>query len=55
LDIAVWQQLREENQPPHVERHSPIERSPEPQWPRLTPSGIEPDPDMDEILHRTHV
>ena len=55
LDIAVWQQLREENQPPYVERQPPARRSDEPQWPKLTPSGIAPEPDLEEVSHRTHL
>ena len=25
------------------------------EWPKLTPAGIEPEPDLEEISHRTHV
>lgn len=56
LDIAVWQQLREENQPPYVERGVSGELiEPEPKWPKLTPAGVEPEPDLEEITHRVHV
>jgi NADH-quinone oxidoreductase subunit K len=55
LDIAIWQQLREENQPPYVEHQPPDRRSDEPRWPKLTPSGVEPQHDLDEVLHRTHM
>lgn len=56
LDMAVWQQLREENQPPHVDKEEyPVVRDKEPEWPQLTPSGIEPEVDPEEILYRTHV
>jgi NADH-quinone oxidoreductase subunit K len=56
LDIAIWQRLREENQPAHVDRglDSPLRES-DSQWPRLTPSGIEPNPDVVEITHRSHM
>ena len=55
LDIAFWQQLREENLPRYVDREVP-EPTEEPQiWPRLTPSGVEPEPNLEEITHRTHV
>jgi NADH-quinone oxidoreductase subunit K len=56
LDIAAWQQLCEENQLPYVEFEvSTFPAQPEPTWPKLTPAGIEPKPDLDEISHRTHV
>jgi NADH-quinone oxidoreductase subunit K len=55
LDIALWQQLREDNQPALPERKQPEPPAHEPEWPVLTPSGIEPDHDLDEIMHRTHV
>jgi NADH-quinone oxidoreductase subunit K len=56
LDIAVWQQLREDNQPPYVDRdHDAIEREPPVSWPTLTPAGREPEPDLEEVTHRTHL
>jgi NADH-quinone oxidoreductase subunit K len=56
LDIAVWQQLREENQPPYLERTAELQpEEPEPEWPRLPPAGIEPAEDLEEITHRSHV
>jgi NADH-quinone oxidoreductase subunit K len=55
LDIAVWQQLREDNQPPLAERPMPEPAEAEPAWPKLTPAGIEPAPDLEELTHRTHV
>jgi NADH-quinone oxidoreductase subunit K len=56
LDIAVWQQLREDNQPPYVERpESAMPEPAEPSWPKLTPAGREPEPDMEDISHRMHV
>jgi NADH-quinone oxidoreductase subunit K len=55
LDISVWQQLREDNQPAHVERAAPPERAEERHWPKLTPAGVEPEPDVEEILYRSHV
>jgi len=55
LDIAVWQQTREENQPAYVppRSHEPVEE--EPEWPKLTPAGVEPEVDPDEIQHRMHI
>lgn len=56
LDIAFWQQLREENLPKYVDEEVPEPTRKEPQvWPRLTPSGVEPELDLEEITHRTHV
>jgi NADH-quinone oxidoreductase subunit K len=56
LDIAVWQRLREENQPAYVDRETPDDRAePERQWPKLTPAGVEPQPDLEELTHRSHV
>ena len=56
LDIAVWQQLREENQPPYVDREVPeAPADPEPPWPKLVPAGVEPEPDLEAVTHRAHV
>ncbi len=55
LDIALWQQLREGNQPAYVDHEVPEERDEEKHWPRLTPSGIEPAPDTEDLTHRAHV
>jgi NADH-quinone oxidoreductase subunit K len=56
LDIAVWQQLREENQPPHVDRDiGALERKPEVRWPKLAPAGREPQPDLEDVTHRAHL
>ena len=55
LDIAVWQSLREENQPAHVDRDVSDDSPPDHQWPKLAPSGIEPQPDLEEVTHRAHV
>ena len=56
LDIASFQNLREDNQRPSVDREvpSPTETRPR-HWPRLTPAGIEPEPDPEEELFRSHV
>jgi NADH-quinone oxidoreductase subunit K len=55
LDIAIWQRLREENQPAHVDRDASDDYLPDHLWPKLTPSGIEPEPDLEETTHRAHV
>ena len=56
LDIALWQQLREENRPLYVERApqlAPLE--PERHWPKLTPAGVEPSEDLEALTHRAHM
>jgi NADH-quinone oxidoreductase subunit K len=55
LDIAIWQQLREDNQPAYVDPRTPAPIIDDPNWPKLTPSGIEPDHDLEETSHRMHV
>jgi NADH-quinone oxidoreductase subunit K len=56
LDVAIWQELREENQPLYVDQQVPEPTTEAPkQWPELTPSGIQPEPDLEEITHRSHV
>ncbi len=55
LDIAVWQQLREDNQPPYVDRELAEDARVEHHWPRLTPAGVEPEPDLEETTHRAHM
>jgi NADH-quinone oxidoreductase subunit K len=55
LDIALWQDLREEGQPPFVDREVPEERVEDQVWPTLTPAGIQPELDEEEELHRSRV
>ena len=55
LDIAFWQNLREENQPPHVDREVPEDVDLPQAWPTLTPAGIEPEHDLQRSGHRSHV
>src|SRR5208282_189201 len=44
LDIAVWEELRESNQPPFEEEPQPDEAEKEPaHWPQLTPAGVLPE------------
>lgn len=56
LDIVLWQDLREANQPPYVDHGLP-EQLPEelPDWPHLPPAGVEPELPREEIEHRPHV
>jgi NADH-quinone oxidoreductase subunit K len=55
LDIAIWQDLREEGQPPFVDQRIPEDREPQPVWPRLTPAGVAPQMDEEERLHRSRI
>lgn len=55
LDIADWQNLREDGQPRFVDHELPEETIDDRVWPRLTPAGVEPVVDEEERLHRTHV
>ncbi len=56
LDITVWQQLREDNQAAYADRdQSELPPKPTVQWPKLTPAGIEPDHDLEEVTHRSHL
>ncbi|MEX0678523.1 MAG: NADH-quinone oxidoreductase subunit NuoK [Pirellulales bacterium] len=55
LDVTVWHKLREDNQPPYVERRMPEPAEKEPTWPKLVPAGVEPEHDLEELTHRAHV
>jgi NADH-quinone oxidoreductase subunit K len=56
LDVALWQSLREANQPPYVDRELPEEPSEEPPpWPTLTPAGVPPEIPREETDYRPHV
>ena len=56
LDIAAWHELRESDQPAFTDQEVPEDTDEPPgPWPKLTPSGIEPPRDEEEILHRSHV
>lgn len=55
LDAAAWQDLREEDQPPYVDRLVPEERDEERVWPTLTVAGERPQPDIDEQSHRSRI
>ena len=56
LDVVFWQQLREETQPPFVDRRVPeLPEVEQPAWPSLTPAGVDPEIDPDELMHRNHV
>jgi NADH-quinone oxidoreductase subunit K len=56
LDIAVWQELRESNQPPFVDEELPPGPAEEPaEWPHLPPAGIAQPPDDEVLEHRREV
>ncbi len=56
IDIASWGTLREANLPVFVDTEVPEEEAEkEKVWPRLTPAGIEPERDEEELVHRSHV
>ena len=55
LDMAFWQDLREDNQPAFVDHKVPEDDDRDRVWPTLTPAGIEPEVDPDEQLHRTKI
>jgi len=58
LDMADWQQLREANQPQFVDEELPADAHPKPEWPVLTPAGLEAplsEDEQEELVHRMHV
>jgi NADH-quinone oxidoreductase subunit K len=55
LDMAFWQDLREDDQPAFVDHKVPEDDNRDRVWPTLTPAGIEPEVDPDEQLHRTKI
>jgi NADH-quinone oxidoreductase subunit K len=55
LDIAAWDELRESNLPQYTDRELPEIAEEKPHWPLLTPAGMEPKVDEEEVTHRSHV
>jgi NADH-quinone oxidoreductase subunit K len=55
LDIAVWQALRETDQPAFVDEELPEAPAEKPPWPTLTPAGVEPARPADDALYRNQV
>ena len=55
LDAAAWQSLRESNLPRVIDHGLPAPDTVAPRFPRLTPAGVLPEQDEDEVLHREHV
>lgn len=55
LDVAGWQESREEGMEPYVDAEIPEEFEPEGGWPKLTPAGVKPEIAPEEHLYRSHV
>ena len=55
LDVTSWQELREENQPPFLDRQAPPADEPDKNWPVLTPAGAEPETDPSRDAYRSKV
>jgi NADH-quinone oxidoreductase subunit K len=55
LDIAAWDELRESNLPRYADHELPEVAEHAPEWPQLTPAGAEPNVDVEEVTHRSHV
>ena len=55
LDSAAWQSLRESNLPRRVDRELPAVDTVPPTFPRLTPAGVLPAADENDLLQREHV
>jgi hypothetical protein len=47
--------LRESNLPQYIDRELPEMAEPVARWPHLTPAGLEPKVDQEEVTHRSHV
>jgi NADH-quinone oxidoreductase subunit K len=56
LDIALWHQLREDNQPPFEEPELAEEPPEQPEvWPKLAPAGLRPGVPPEQTDYRSHV
>ena len=55
LDIAAWQDVREEGTPAFVDRELPEDVDPQDVWPTLTPAGREPTIKPQDEWYRSHV
>lgn len=55
LDSSAWQSLRESNLPRRVDHELPAIDTAAPTFPRLTPAGVLPAPDENDLLQREHV
>jgi len=55
LDVMAWQNFREADREPYVDRNIPEEPLEEASWPALTPAGVRPDKDPQQEPYRSHV
>ena len=55
LDVTFWQEMREDTQPAYVDHEIPEETEEDRVWPKLTPAGIEPELDEEDLTHRSQV
>ena len=56
LDVAAWQDLREDNLPPYVDRELPEPTTePQPEWPTLAPAGRDPQLTHEQTDYRRRV
>ena len=55
LDAAAWQSLREDTLSRSIDRELPAVDVVPPVFPRLTPAGVRPAADEDDLLQREHV
>lgn len=55
LDLAFWQDAREETAPRYIDQQVPEELEEDRVWPQLTPAGAEPAVDEERRLHRPQV
>ena len=53
LDISLWQELREADQPPVLDEFEPVPPDPQPVYPDLTKSGLLPGQQGQLTPHRT--
>lgn len=57
LDVSLWQELREPDQPPIVDSPDQLATPAEPaiNWPKLTPAGVQPQPTLPEVEEPANV
>jgi NADH-quinone oxidoreductase subunit K len=55
LDSLAWQDLREAGLPAVLDREVPEELAEDRVWPSLTPAGVQPAEDLEELGHRRRV
>ena len=55
LDMAFWQELREDDQPTFIHHREAKDDGRDRVWPTLTPAGIEPEVDPEAQLHRSKI